>query len=221
VIRPGEPWGKPTESAPDIDVAGGDARLAEAVANAPGTLVRFRPDATSDLARTVGLTPAGPAGPPQTAATAVPLDVLACDGHLACNMCVFGVAPDRLRWWSRSLDCDVRLDGRPWFSGRATTVVVAIGQFLRGLDVVPRGHPGDGKAEIQVYELQRRERRMMQARLPHGSHLPHPRIHQRSARAVELRFRPAAHREVDGTSSEALTSTATIEVVPGAYWLLV
>ena len=34
------------------------------------------------------------------------------------------------------------LDGRPWFAGPATTVVIAIGQFLRGLDVVPRGHPG-------------------------------------------------------------------------------
>lgn len=226
MIRPGEPWGDPTTSGPDIDVAGGDPMLADAVANTPGILVRFRPDATSDLARTVGLTPAGPAaggggGPGETLAMAVPLDVLACDGDVACNMCVFGVAPDRLRWSSPSLDIDVRLDGRPWFSGRATTVVVAVGQFLRGLDVVHRGHPGDGKAEIQVYALERRARRMMRARLASASHLPHPRIHQRSARTVELRFRPAAPREVDGTRSRALTSTVTIDVVPGAYRLLI
>jgi len=221
VIRPGEPWGKPTASGPDIDVAGSDQMLADAIANTPGILVRFRPDATSDLARTVGLTPAGPAGGTHTHATAVPLDVLACDGQLACNMCVFGVAPDRLRWSSPSLDLDVRLDGRPWFSGRGTTVVVAVGQFLRGLDLVPRGHPGDGKAEIQVYALERRERRMLRARLASGSHLPHPRIYQRSARAVELRFRPAVGRELDGTSSKALTSTSTIDVVPAAYRLLI
>jgi hypothetical protein len=221
VIRPGEPWGNPTASGPDIDVFGGDAILAAAVADAPGVLVRFHPDATSDLARTVGLTPAGRPAGEQTAAMAVPLDVLACDGHLACNMCVFGVAPDRLRWWSPSFDVDVRLDGRPWFSGRATTVVVAVGQFLRGFDVVPRGHPGDGKAEIQVYDLERRARRMLRARLASGSHLPHPRIHQRSARAVDLRFRPAAPRELDGERSESLTSTATIEVVQGAYRLLI
>jgi hypothetical protein len=221
VIRPGEPWGTPTTSAPDLDVSGGDPVLADAVANAPGMLVRFHPDATSDLARTVGLTPAGTAAGARTETMAVPLDVLDCDGRLACNMCVFGVAPDRLRWSSPSFDIDVRLDGRPWFSGRATTVVVAVGQFLRGLDVVPRGHPGDGKAEIQVYDLERRARRMLRTRLASGSHLPHPRIHQRSGRAVELQFRPAAPREIDGKRSEVLASTATIEVVPGAYRLLI
>jgi hypothetical protein len=219
VIRPGEPWGTPTSSPPDLDVAGGDAALAAAVADAPGTLVRFRSDGTSDLARAVGLAPT--ATTPEAPATAVPLDLLALGDRVAANMCVFGVAPDRLRWSSPSLEVDIDLDGRRWYSGRATTVVVATGQFLRGLDVVPRGHPGDGKAEIQVYDLERRARRMMRARLASGSHLPHPRIHQRSAHTIQMRFRPAAHREVDGTSSDALTCTSTIDVVPGAYRLLV
>ena len=40
-----------------------------------------------------------------------------------------------------------------WFSERATTVVVLVGQYLRGADVSPRGHPGDGAAEVQVYAM--------------------------------------------------------------------
>src|SRR5258708_10769329 len=53
--RPGEPWGGPTSSPPDLEVDGGDADLAAAVARRPGLLVRFRPDASSDLARAIGL----------------------------------------------------------------------------------------------------------------------------------------------------------------------
>ncbi len=66
---------------------------------------------------------------------------------------MIGTPPDRLRWSSPAIDLEVQLDGTAWFTGPATTVVIATGQFLRGLDVAPRGHPGDGKAEVQVYEL--------------------------------------------------------------------
>jgi YegS C-terminal NAD kinase beta sandwich-like domain len=227
MIRPGEPWGSPTSSPPDLEVTGGDTDLAAAVTAAEGALVRFHPDSTSDLARAVGLAPATTpetatgAGDPDRAATALPLDRLGLGtGVSAVNMCIFGVPPDRVRWSSRTFDVEIHLDGRPWFSGRATTVVVATGQFLRGLDVVPRGHPGDGKAEVQVYELRRRERRLMRARLATGSHVPHPGIRQRSARSVELRFRSGTPCEVDGTGRVAGPS-ASIQVVPSAYRLLV
>ena len=50
---------------------------------------------------------------------------------------------------------EIEVDGQPWFAGSATTVVIANGQFLRGADIVPRGHPGDGRLEVQVYELRR------------------------------------------------------------------
>ncbi|MGO9872582.1 MAG: hypothetical protein ACLPVY_02185 [Acidimicrobiia bacterium] len=221
MIQPGEPWGSPTSSPPDVEVAGGDAALAAVVGRAPGALVRFRPDRTSDLARAVGLAPTTVHGPATALGTALPLDLLAFSDAVACNMCVFGTPPDRLGRSSPSFEIDVELDGRPWHSGRATTVVVAIGQFLRGLDVVPRGHPGDGKAEVQVYDLARRERRMMRSRLVSGAHLPHPRIRQRSAHAIQMRFRPAAPAEVDGVGSVGLTDDTTIEVVANAYRLLV
>jgi YegS C-terminal NAD kinase beta sandwich-like domain len=229
VIRPGEPWGSPTAEPPAVEVAGGDAALARAVAATRGAgpsaepvLVRFRPDATSDLARAVGLAPAAPGDGAESHGLALPLDLLEVGERVpACNMCVIGTPPDRLRWSSRSFEIDVRLDGSPFFRGRATTVVVATGQYLRGLDVVPRGHPGDGKAEVQVYGLERRERRLMRARLASGAHVPHPGIRQRSARVVELRIRRPVHLEADGDGvAEGLGST-TIQVLPSAYRLLV
>ncbi len=226
MIRPGEPWGSPTSSAPDAEVAGGDAALALAVARRRGLLIRFVPDATSDVARAVGLQP-GRVGPP--AGTELPMDALsvadpagARDGQsaLACNMCILGTPPDRLRWSSPSFGLEIDLDGRSWFSGPATTVVVAIGQFLRGLDLVPRGHPGDGKAEVQLYELTRRERRLMRSRLTRGSHLPHPRIRSRTGARVEIRATRPVPVEIDG-ATRAPRARTVLEVVPGAYRLLI
>ena len=77
-------------------------------------------------------------------------------------------------------------------------MVVATGQWLRGLDLVPRGHPGDGKAEVQVYRLRRPERRAMRRRLATGTHVPHPRIVTRTAVEIEIRAHRALPVEIDG-----------------------
>jgi diacylglycerol kinase family enzyme len=135
-------------------------------------------------------------------------------------MCVVGTAPDRLRWSSTAFAVEVVVDGKEWFTGPATTVVIANGQFLRGLDVVPRGHPGDGKAEVQVYELERRERRSLRARLATGAHLPHPRIRSRTARDVEVRGASPLALEVDGVARTPI-SGVRVAVVPAAFRLLV
>jgi len=217
MIRRGEPWGGPASSPPDLEVDGDDADLAAAVAAAPGALVVFRPGPGSDLARAVGLR-AG--SDPTPRATELPVDAvrLAGDG-LACNAVVLGVPPDRLRWTSPARSVEIDVDGQPWFAGSATTVVIANGQFLRGADIVPRGHPGDGRLEVQVYELRRRERRAMRRRLTTGAHVPHPRIRSRTARVVELRAaRPVAF-EADGVSGAAV-ATVGAEVVPSAFRLL-
>jgi diacylglycerol kinase family enzyme len=145
-------------------------------------------------------------------------DGLACNG-MACNAVVLGVPPDRLRWASPARSVEIEVDGQPWFAGSATTVVIANGQFLRGADIVPRGHPGDGRLEVQVYELRPRERRAMRRRLTTGAHVPHPRIRSRTARVVELRAaRPVAF-EADGVSGAAV-ATVRAEVVPAAFRLL-
>jgi hypothetical protein len=208
VIRPlrhGEPWGHAATGPPDVEVTGDDADLAASGANRPGALVRFHPAPGSDLARALGL------GPDATGTTEVAIDALAVrvavdgqpvregDESAAVNAVVVGAPPDRLRWRTRAARVNVQLDGRRWFEGRATTVVVANGQFLRGADLVPRGHPGDGWAEVQVYALGRRERAEMRRRLPTGTHVPHPRIVAGRARRIDIEI--AARRlpvEIDG-----------------------
>jgi hypothetical protein len=216
-IRPGEPWGRPAEDPPDLEVAGNDAALAAAVAAAPGALVRFRPTADSDLALAVGLR-TGVGWRPPTAE--VPVDALRVPGGLACNAVVAGTAPDRLGWATAAAAVEVEVDGEPWFTGHATTVVVANGQFLRGLDLAPRGHPGDGRAEIQVYALGRGDRRTMRRRLATGTHVPHPGIPTRAGRIADIRWAGPAALEVDGETRPAV-STLRVEVVPSAFRLLV
>jgi hypothetical protein len=217
VITRGEPWGSPASSPPDLEVDGDDADLAAAVAAAPGALVVFRPGPGSDLARAVGLR-AG--SDPTPRATELPVDAVRLVGDgLACNAVVLGVPPDRLRWASPARSLEIEVDGRPWFEGSATTVVIANGQFLRGADIVPRGHPGDGRLEVQVYELRRRERRAMRRRLTTGAHVPHPRIRSRTARVVELRAARHVAFEADGVSGAAV-ATVHAEVVPSAFRLL-
>jgi hypothetical protein len=185
-LRHGKPWGQPAAGPPDLEVAGDDADLAEAATRHPDALVRFRPSPESDMARALGL------GPDATGTTAVALDVLTLQGlsegetATAVNAVVVGWPPDRLRGTARSAPITVIVDGRTWYEGRATTVVVASGQFLRGADLVPRGHPGDGWAEVQVYALTPRERRTMRHRLATGTHVPHPSIHTARARTVEI-----------------------------------
>lgn len=216
-MRKGAPWGRPVSGPPDLCVEGADHDLAGWVSQTPGALVRFQPDPASDLARSVGLGARPPAGTIE-----LPVDALRLpDGALAVNMVVLGVAPDRLGRFSRRHQLTVVLDGTVAFEGRATTVVVAVGQYLRGADVVPGGHPGDGRAEIQVYRLRPEERRAMRARLEQGEHLPHPRILERSAREVEVRVRGGAVAlEVDGIARPPVPGLAT-RVVEAAFRLLV
>jgi YegS C-terminal NAD kinase beta sandwich-like domain len=215
-IRPGQEWGSPTAEPPDLDVTGGDADLARAVAGAPpGVLVRYRPTGDSDLARAVGLAPGAGGG------VAVALDLLRlADGPAAVNGTVLGVPPDRLRWWHRRSAVAVEVDGRPAFTGRATTVAVLNGQYLGGADLSPRGHPGDGTAEIQIYGLAGAQRAGMRQRLRTGSHVPHPEISLRRGRRVAVHFSRAVPLEVDGRAAGRVEALE-LQLVPEAYRLLV
>jgi len=214
-LRPGDPWGAPGGEPPDLEVAGDDAVLAAAGGAAPaGTRIRFRPDPSSDLARALGLVPGAAATQVE-----VGVDVLAlADGTHAVNAVVLGPPPDRLRWWSRPTPTEIEVDGRRFFAGRATSVVIASGQYLRGLDVVPRGHPGDGRAEVQVYALAAGERAGMRRRLSTGNHVPHPRIRQRAGRRFVVRRCRPGRLEVDG-HTRGKAPELQVEVVPGGLRL--
>jgi hypothetical protein len=221
VIAKGEPWGRPAHGPADVVVSGDDHDLAEAAAQHRGARLRFEPAATSDFARAVGLVaPGAPADErAQTELVCDALDV-EVDGEAlpAVNMVVVGTAPDRQRWWSRGRPYHVTVDGRVVHDGRAVAVVVANGQFLHGRDVVPRGHPGDGRLEVHVYALARRERRGMRARVRDGTHVPHPRIRSATGTAVGVRGRGPV--EVDGLATGTCRAV-TVRVAPAAFTLLV
>jgi len=224
-MRPGEPWGEPVRLGPDarvVDVAGDDADLAAAAlpfADDPAVLLRFAPSPGSDLARALGLPVGGPPpGPDRTLAACDLLDL--AGGGAAVNAVVLGVAPDRLHARHRRHRVTVEVDGRAVGDGRASTVVVASGQFLRGADLVPRGHPGDGRIEVQVYALSPSERRAMRARLAGGDHVPHPHIAQATGRRVVVRWdRGERPIEVDGRP-QGRTGGIEVTVRPGAARVL-
>jgi len=218
-IRKGEPWGSPEDSAPDLVVTGDDHDLATAVAGSPpGVLVSFVAAPGSDVARAVGLRSGAP-----HQGLALPMDALELgDGRLAVNAVVLGPPPDRLHAFDAAAAISLDLDGA---DGRGdamqgTTVVVATGQWLRGVDLVPRGHPGDGRAEVQVYRLRRSERRAMRRRLPTGAHLPHPRITTRTAVAIEVRTGRPLRLEVDGRSADRVATLRAV-IAPARYRLLI
>ncbi len=228
-MRPGDAWGIPASGDPDLVAHGGDAELAAVSATVierrPGALVRFVPDAACDFARAIGLTTQS------SGDFEVAVDLLRISGpgagerdgfpgELAVNMLVVGARPDRLRAWTRSRVISVEVDGRLLYDGRATSVVVANGQYLDGSDVVPRGHPGDGRLEVQVYALAPGERRAMRRRLGGGTHVPHPRIVGTSGRRVDLVVQPPTGSEVDGVAFPP-RSRWSVEVVPEALRLLV
>jgi len=195
----------------------------------PGARVGFRPDPSSDLARALGIHargfPGGGFHGPGEGALELGIDALRVTADerelFAVNMVVVGTAPDRTRWFTAAPEVRVEVDGRVVHDGAATTVVIANGQHLRGHDVVPRGHPGDGRAEVQVYAVPRGQRAGVRNRLPQGVHLPHPAITQTTGRRVEvIAGRRPVGLEVDAVPAPAATRV-TVEVVPGAFLIVV
>jgi hypothetical protein len=215
-MKPGEAWGEPVSEGPDLEVCGTDADLAAVLDTHQGALVRFRAAPGSDLARALGLSATGAAG-----GLAAAIDALQVEpGGPAVNGVVVGTPPARLGFLSPSSRVRVLVNGRELVTGPATTVVVASGQFFDGLDVVPRGHPGDGRIEIQVYSLRRGERRAMRARLPQGAHLPHPRITTASGRDVEIHVEGGRMPlTIDGVDRGPV-SDLTVGVIPTALRLV-
>ncbi len=84
----------------------------------------------------------------------------------------------------------------------------------------PRGHPGDGVAEAQLYALPPGARRAMRARLATGAHLPHPAITIRRAHRLVVRAARPVPLEIDGKPAGRITELS-ITLRPAAYRLLV
>ena len=71
-------------------------------------------------------------------------------------------------------------------------------QYLGKWDVAPRSHPGDGLLDTYDVHLKPGQLAAVRARLPHGTHLPHPGIKERRVGALQVELdRPLALR-LDG-----------------------
>jgi diacylglycerol kinase family enzyme len=62
----------------------------------------------------------------------------------------------------------------------------------------PRAHPGDAKPDTYQADLALADLAKVRARLHHGAHLPHPRIRERRAQAVQVDLGRSLPVEVDG-----------------------
>ena len=223
MIKPGEEWGRPTDETADVECHGDDQALAALIAtgsrdSAAGRLVRFFPEG-SDLARAVGVADVSDDQPVR--GIELPIDAISSDLGVAMNCVILGVSPTRLRPYHRRRPIRVCVDGRELFSGPATTVVIANGQFVAGADLVPRGHPGDGRLEIQVYALAPGERGPMRRRLPTGSHLPHPRILATSGRVIEVDGLTRPWPVTVDRRRATVETRLDVSVRPGALRLLI
>ena len=84
--------------------------------------------------------------------------------HLFVASCVV-----RNRWWTRA-------------------VAVGNAQWLGEWNLWPRGHPNDGRLDLLDARLPLGDLRKVRARLPTGSHLPHPGLAVRRVRAETLQL---------------------------------
>jgi diacylglycerol kinase family enzyme len=71
-------------------------------------------------------------------------------------------------------------------------------QWLGAWNLGPRGHPNDGRLDVYEGALSLLDWWQVRRRLPHGAHLPHPRIEERHVPAVQVAFPKALPVHLDG-----------------------
>lgn len=227
--RPNETWSDVSSKTPvdGFRVVGHDATLAQAAQQSPGAVIEFIPGIDSDLALGLGISLSSATSteliePAHQLVPLVSMDALEVsrgEKHtIAVNMVISGVLPDRGRWWHRRRRLSVFVDGKIIFAGRATTVIAANGQFFHGLDLIPRGHPGDSCIEVQILALPVGQRRAFRRRLATGTHVPHPGVIEGRGRRVEISWRGRRSLNIDGRDQD-LEDSIVVGVRPNAYRL--
>jgi hypothetical protein len=179
-IRKGEPWGTTGPLPPGAVVVRSDAEARAVVtearrANQPVPALGLL---GGDLCRTLGGT--GDEGRLRSGeATHLPVDLgsVLLDG--------------RLHWFVAHL-----VARRGWWRGRVVAAMNA--QFLGSWNVVPRGHPNDGRLDVLDADLSLRDRLQARSRLPLGTHVPHPGIEERHRAAVQIELAAPTPIRLDG-----------------------
>lgn len=113
---------------------------------------------------------------------------------------------------------------RPWWRGGGLggeVHFVMNAQFLDGRDLVPRGHPNDGRVEVLTVgaSMGARQRVLAWRRARSGGHLPHPHLSVRSTKDVVVEGRGVV-LVVDGVRTGRFDSVS-VRVRPdaGAVWI--
>jgi len=119
----------------------------------------------------------------------------------------------RLHWFVAHL-----IVRRGWWRGRVVAAMNA--QYLGAWDVVPRGHPNDGRLDVLDADLPVDERLQVRSRLKAGTHLPHPRIEERHVTALQLDLERPTPVHLDGQDIGP-AKTLSIRVEPDALLCVV
>ena len=199
-IARGEDWGVPGPLAPDAPVAPDDAGLVAALGAAAGRELPPGPPPEvgltgGDLHRSLG-------SPRHDEA-----DLRAGRGvRFPMDLAVATLRPPRgpalrRRFCAHLIAVE---GGGPMFRHR--TVVVMNAAFVGRDNLGPRAHPDDGVLDVTDGRLNWWDRRRARARMPSGTHLPHPDLAVRRVRELAVEFgRPATVR-LDGVAVGAFTA---------------
>ncbi|MGB3734953.1 MAG: hypothetical protein WA964_08360 [Ilumatobacter sp.] len=179
-ISKGSDWGDVVARPADLRVAASDHDLATMLADGSG-----QPTAVSagDVHRTVGGRPLDD----RDELLSLPIDLMRVSLDDAEPVAAVAHVLARSPW---------RAGG--WWRGEVLAVMNA--EFVGDLDVAPRGHPNDGRAESFHVGAQMglRQRWEVRRRLPSARHLPHPEIAVRPIRSMTWDFDRQRAVVVDG-----------------------
>jgi hypothetical protein len=109
---------------------------------------------------------------------------------------------------------------RSWWRG--PIVAVMNSDRLGRWDVAPRAHPNDGRADVLEVDpaMSLRARWQASRRLPTGTHLPHPQVHNRRITAATWTFERPLRLWVDGVA-RATVRSLRVAVEPDGATVLV
>jgi hypothetical protein len=174
-IAKGSSYGEPAPVPDGLVVVRSDAEARKVLEDARRERRPYPPLGllAGDLCRTLG----GGAGP-ELAGVRFPVDlgVVLADGRL--HLFVASLVA-RTRLWTRAF-------------------VAMNAQYLGPWDLGPRSHPGDGLLDTYDVRLKPGQLLPVRARLPAGSHLPHPGIKERRVPALQVELDRALPLRLDG-----------------------
>lgn len=202
-ISRGVDWGTPGVVPADVIVCDGDASLALALSRGRDAVVT-----AGDMAITVGCSTGPVVG---AIARRLPVDLLEVDI----------VTDDGVRNMVASSHVSIR--GAFLRGGRLRGEVhwIMNAQHHGGRDLVPRGHPNDGRFEVLSVDSRMgpRQRLIAWRRARTGGHLPHPSLKVRSTTDVEIDSRGSII-VIDGVRvGRADAVRVRVRADAGAIWI--